>query len=102
MFFCKRRDPLHQGCGVHDAIDVIQGKFNLGARLLSARLLRGASGKDAYNARAPVGKDNFDGAAESGSIGQQKDHGGDAPSHAQHGECGAAAIVPHGAVSLRQ
>ncbi len=93
---------LHQRRRIDDAIDVVDGELDLRAGLLATGLLRGASGKDTDDARAPVGEDDFDGAAEAGAIGQQENHGRNAPRHAQHGERGAAAVVSHRLVGLRQ
>src|ERR1019366_299579 len=45
---------------------------------------------------AKIGKNVGAGPAKTIAISKQHDHGGNAPSHAQHGECCAAAIVPHG------
>ncbi len=95
------RDAIDQRRGGRDAVEVVDGELDLRAGFLSAGLLRGAAGKDADDARAPVGEDDFDGAAKSGAVGQQEDHGGDAPGHAQHGERGAAAVVAHRCVGLR-
>src|SRR5439155_8494656 len=38
----------------------------------------------------------------SGAVGQQNHHGGNAPSHTQHGERGAAAVVLESAVGLAE
>ena len=94
-------NAMYQRGGIHDAVDVVEGEPDLGAGLLPAGLLRSAPGKDADDARAPVGEDGLDGAAESCTVGQQQNHRRNAPSHSQHGQRGAAAIVAHRAVSLR-
>ena len=39
--------------------------------------------------------DVLDGVAKSVAVGKKHDHGGDAPSHAQHGERGAAPVMAH-------
>ena len=57
----------------------------LRAGFLPAGLLRSAAGKDADDARAPVGEDDLDGAAEACAVGEQEDNRGDAPRHAEHG-----------------
>src|ERR1039458_1475651 len=96
-----RGDAMHQRGGIHNAINVIEGEPDLGAGFLPAGLLRSAPGKDTDNARAPVGENGFDGAAESCAVGQQQNHRRNAPCHSKHGQRGAAPIVAHGAVSLR-
>ena len=42
------------------------------------------------------------GVLEAGAVGKQNHHSGDAPSHTQHGERGAAAVVLESAVGLAE
>src|ERR1019366_1456593 len=95
-------DAVHQRGRIHNAIDVVEGEFDLGAGLLPAGLLGSAPRKDADNAGSPVGEYGLDGAAESCAVGQQQNHRRNAQSHSQHGQRGAAPIVAHGAVGLCQ
>jgi hypothetical protein len=85
---------------VHNAVDVIEGELDLGAGLLPSSLLRGAAGKDADDARPPVGEDGLNSTAESCAVGKQENDGRDAPRHSEHGESGAAPVVTHGAIGL--
>ena len=60
------------------------------------------SGKDADQPGAPLREDGLDGAAESGAVGKQQHHRGDAPGHAHHGDHGAPPVVDHRLVGLLQ
>ncbi len=89
------RDVPDSGNTGGDAIDVIEGKADTHAGLVSAGLLAGGSREDADGLGAPLREDGLDGAAEAVAIGQQQHYGGDAPGHADHGNGGAATVVEH-------
>src|SRR6202044_444987 len=61
----------------------------------AACLLRGAAGKEADGVRSPLGKDRFDGMAETCTICEKQDDSSNAPCHTDHGDGGTAAIVKH-------
>ena len=70
------------------------------SRLLAASLHRSTARNHDHQLGAEIGEDVGAGLAETIAVSEQHDHRGDAPGHAEHGERGAAAIVPHGAVSF--
>ena len=81
-------------------LNVILGESNKVSGLLSAGL-HGSAARDYDDELGPeIGEDVGAGPAKAIPIREQHDDGGDAPRHAQHGERGAAAIVPHGAVGF--
>ncbi len=81
-------------------VHVFQGEADGPTRLLSTCLGGGAIGHDDHQLGAEVGEDVGAGLAKTVAPGQQHDHGGDAPGHAEHGKRGAAAIVPHGVIGF--
>ena len=81
--------------------DVFLGKADWDSRLLAARLHGSPARNHDHQLGAEIGKDVGAGLAEAIAVGQQHDHRGDAPGHAEHGERSAAAVVPHRARRLR-
>src|SRR5215471_16434876 len=66
---------------VADDLDIVVGKTNRGSCFISSCLLRGPAGIHS-DGGCPVGIPNIvNGASESLAIGQQENHGGDAPGH---------------------
>src|SRR5208337_735578 len=51
---------------------------------------------------AEVGENIGAGLAEAVAVGKQQDNRGYAPGHAEHGQSGAAAAIPHGSVGFGQ
>ncbi len=90
------RDGSDAGNRIPDAIDVILFKANSDAGFVGAGLFGSAAAIDLDVVDAPLGKDVHDGSREAGAVGQQQHNRGDAPSHADHGDGGAAAVVDHG------
>ena len=83
-------------------LHIIQSKVDEGSRLLTTRLQGSTPRSHDDQLGAEVSKDIGAGPAKTIAVSQQHHHGGDAPGHAQHGEGGAAAIVPHGAVGFSE
>ena len=71
-------------------------------RFLSAGLHGSAARNHDDELGAEIGEDVGAGLTKTIAIGEQHDHRGDAPGHAQHGQCRAAAVVTHGAVSFTE
>ena len=74
-------------------LDILDLEAHLRTGLGAAGLERGPAGKDAHHLHAKVGEDSGDRAAKTGAVGQENDDRRDTPGHAQHSECGAAAVV---------
>jgi len=77
------------------AVHIVEGETHLHACLVTARLLAGAAGKYANGASAELFEYGFECMAESCPVGEQENHGGNAPGHADHGDRGAAAVEEH-------
>ena len=90
------------GDGLLDALDVVHLEADFDAGFRAADLLAGGAGEDADLVGAELGEDSLEGAAEAGSVGEQKDDGGDAPGHAEDGDGGAAEVVAHGLHGLTE
>src|SRR5215813_8511860 len=93
---------MHQGDHAAEAVYVVHGEADFRTGLGPSCLQRSAAGENPHDLHAKIGEDIVDGASKTRAIGEQQDHGGDTPGHAQHGECGTAPVVPHGRVSLSQ
>ncbi len=78
-----------------DAVYVVESETDLDAGFVAAGLLRGLAGEEADGVGAPLGEDGLEGVGEASAVGEQKDDGGDAPGHADHGDGGAAAVEEH-------
>src|SRR5579863_100258 len=96
-FGCDMRDLGKIGS---ERVYIIQSKADEHSRFLTAGLHGSAARNHDDQLRTEIGKDVRTSLAKTISISEQHDHGGDAPSHAQHSERSAAAIVPHGAVGF--
>src|SRR6202049_2765636 len=79
---------------------IILGKADEDSRLLPTRLHGSTARHYDDELGAEIGKDVGASPAKTVAISEQHDHRRNAPSHAQHSEGGAAAIVPHGAVGF--
>ncbi len=79
-----------------DALDIVDVEADFNAGPGTAGLLGGSAGKDADHVRPELGKDGLKGATEACTVGEQKDDGGDAPGHAEHGDSGATKVMAHG------
>ena len=93
---------LDQRNGALDVLNVFDLEADLRSRFRPTRLKRCAVRPDSDDLRSPIGKDGVNRASETGAIGQQQHHGGDAPRHSQHGKGCATTVVFHGAVGLSE
>jgi len=75
---------------IAEQFNVRVGETDLHPGLVTAGLLRSTTGKYSDSSGAETFKNILNGSAEAFSVGEKKDHRGDAPSHAQHGEHGLA------------
>ncbi len=79
---------------------IFLGKADEHTRFLTTRLHRSAARNDDDELRAKIRKNVGARLAKTVAISKQHDHRGDAPSHAQHGQGCATAIVTHGSVGF--
>src|SRR6202166_5476628 len=87
---------------VAQQFDVVVSEANLDARLVASGLLGRAPGENSDGGGAEAFKDGLDRLAEAVPVGEKQDDSRDAPRHAGHGEQGAAQVVAHGRISLRE
>src|SRR5437868_6390601 len=100
LLFRLPRDVANQRNHVLEKLNIVVGEADRYARLVATSFKRGPSRKNAHRLCAETLEDIVDGAPEPISIGQQENHRGDTPRHAQHGEHGLAKVVAHGAKGL--
>ncbi len=81
-------------------IDIVHGEADLRTGLLSTRLHGTAARNQNHQLGAEVGEDVGARLAKTVAVGQEHDDRGNAPRHAQHGQCRASAIVPHSSVGF--
>src|SRR2546422_1033287 len=90
----------HQRHHIAQHFYIVIGKADLHSGLVSASLLRSAPRENPDGSGAEAFKNGLDGAGKAFAISKQKNHRGNAPGHAEHGEHGLAHVVPHGGISL--
>src|SRR5258708_16814162 len=83
-----------------EQVDVVQCDAGRRAGLLAAGLHGGAAGNYDKKLGSEVCKDVGAGAAETITVGEKHDDGGNPPGHAEHGERGAPPVVAHRVVGL--
>ena len=100
LFFDIGRDVRDLGKIGGERVDVILREANLHSGFLAPGL-HGSFTRNHDDELSPeIRKDVGAGLAETIAVGEQHDDRGDAPSHAQHGERGSAAIVAHGRIGF--
>src|SRR5438874_9654523 len=90
----------HQRHHIAQHFYIVIGKADLHSGLVSASLLRSAPRENPDGSGAEAFKNGLDGAGKAFAISKRKNHRGNAPGHAEHGEHGLAHVVPHGGISL--
>ncbi len=101
-FVENRSDPFHHRHFVADVVHIGQFQPHLASCLRTARLQRCSARERPDHVGPPGAENHVDGAFESRAEGEQDDHGRNPPSHAQHRQSCAAAIVLHRTVSFFQ
>lgn len=81
-------------------VDVIERELDFGAGFVGTRLHRRSPRDDEHHLRSERGKNVIAGATEAISVCEEHADGGNPPSHAKHGQRGAAPIVAHRVVGL--
>src|SRR5438132_10205044 len=90
----------HQRHHIAQHFYIVIGKADLHSGLVSASLLRSAPRENPDGSGAEAFKNGLDGAGKAFAISKQKNHRGNAPGHAEHGENGLAQSVPHRTLRL--